>query len=51
MTLIEVIVLALFGVILLPILSYLIVKFGVAGYFRAKQREINKQKQKAHQHE
>ena len=47
MTLTESILLALFGVILLPILSYMIVKFGAAGYFRAKPRENNKQKQKA----
>jgi len=47
MTLTESILLALFGVILLPILSYMIVKFGAAGYFRAKRRENNKQKQKA----
>lgn len=33
----------LFG---LPILAYLIMKFGAAGYFRAKQRQQENQKRK-----
>ena len=32
--------------ICLPILSYLVVKFGVAGYLRAKRREKINQKEK-----
>lgn len=38
--------LVLLGLLVLPVLSYMVVKFGAAGYFRAKRREINKQKQK-----
>ena len=46
MTLGEFILLGLFGVVCLPVMSYMIVKFGAAGYFRAKQKETNKQKTK-----
>jgi len=51
MTLGEFILAGMFGVFVLPVLSYMIVKFGTAGYFRAKQRETNKQKQKAETNE
>lgn len=33
-------------IILAPPFTYAIVKFGAAGYFRAKQRHAEKQKQK-----
>jgi hypothetical protein len=35
----------LFG---LPILAYLVMKFGAAGYFRAKQRQQENQRKKEH---
>jgi len=31
------------GLIILPITAYMVVKFGAAGYFRARRREQNRQ--------
>jgi hypothetical protein len=46
---VETILLVLFVVGGAPVLSYLIVKFGAAGYFRAKRREDNQTKNKEEQ--
>ena len=35
----DTILLVVLGMLALPILAYMIVKFGMAGYYRAKQRE------------
>jgi len=49
MSLLEILGFCLLGLIVLPILAYMIVKFGAAGYYRAKGRESNRNNNKGNQ--
>jgi hypothetical protein len=42
----NVILLVAGAMIILPIIAYMVMKFGTAGFFRAKQRELDKQNNK-----
>lgn len=46
MSILEILFWVLVTVIVLPALAYMIMKFGTAGVLRAKQRELDKRKNK-----
>jgi len=43
MSVFSVIIIVLLSIIVVPILAYMVVKFGAAGYFRARRRDQSKE--------
>ena len=43
MTVVQIILLALLALVVVPVMTYLVTKFAAAGYFRAKERYLQRQ--------